>query len=1051
MGFLDEVRQKRKKLADVLSDDDYSGIREIVEELYPDRAHFIYELLQNAEDVGATEASFELTPQCAAFEHNGHPFIEDDVWGITNIGKGTKKDKVDQIGRFGVGFKAVFAYTDTPRIYSKTYSFQISDLVLPAAIEPKPGLGEKTRFEFPFDNPKKDEKTAYEEVEAGLESLSETTLLFLTNLRTITWKIGIKKRGSVLREPHSENHIEVLKEVGDNAVKSSHFLRFSTPIEVEERPQQRVSIAFELDLLANITSFDPHKAIHRQLKILPSAGRVCVFFPAEKEASGLRFHVHAPFVPELSRASVKDTPANIPLFEELARLTAQSLHAIRDLKLLTGEFLAVLPNPEDAVPSRYQPIRAAIIEAMRNEPLTPSYTKDHAAAKFLLQARAPLKELLTPEDLSFLVPWEGQAPNWAIGASQRNSDQDRFLSGLRIPEWDFDELVELLVDNLPASRYRYKDGQLVTGPDETFIKWLRSKPEEWHQQLYSALFKELNDSYELHKLKNLQIVRLSDGRYSTGKGCYFPTEDVDHDDLLPRVARGVYTSGSRKAQQEESRKLLVEIGVGEVGEAEEVERILRQRYRKDAKWPSDKTHKSDLRRFMALTEADLSKRTLFSPYFIFTIEDGRRAQPAAVYLDAPYRTTLLSNYYQLIPVEERKRFPLSSTYIDLGLPLDRLGNFAEAVGAQCHLDTTSTHIAWQSHPESTHLSSGDVEKRNNDSYGRLSQDYDSSGIRTLLKYQDTECATLIWLTMSQHVSKDQLYAKWRRNNRSELKTAYSSLVHALRNAAWVPQAGGLYLTPAQAASAKLPPGFPYDPGWDWIKAIRFGEEERKQSEEFQRRQAYAKDLGFKSEAQLERARRFTELPEAEQERLLAGAEKLPPIELPEKVPTNPEERAKRVMEQARKALHKLSEKRARAVSVGLTEIKGEADTFLKHQYTNRDGQMICQICQAELPFRLDNSNYYFERVEFLEELADRHPQNYLALCPNHSAMFQHANGSRELLLEKFREIVGNELIVILAQVDVRIYFTSTHRDDLKAVLLAALARAPTNETQDEGK
>ena len=58
MNFFDEVRQKRRKLADVLSDEDYSGIREIVEELYPDRAHFIYELLQNAEDAGATEAFF---------------------------------------------------------------------------------------------------------------------------------------------------------------------------------------------------------------------------------------------------------------------------------------------------------------------------------------------------------------------------------------------------------------------------------------------------------------------------------------------------------------------------------------------------------------------------------------------------------------------------------------------------------------------------------------------------------------------------------------------------------------------------------------------------------------------------------------------------------------------------------------------------------------------------------------------------------------------------------------------------------------------------------
>ena len=60
---------------------------------------------------------------------------------------------------------------------------------------------------------------------------------------------------------------------------------------------------------------------------------MAVFFPAEKETSGLRFHLHAPFVPELSRASIKETPANLPLFEQLATLAGASLHQIRDLGL----------------------------------------------------------------------------------------------------------------------------------------------------------------------------------------------------------------------------------------------------------------------------------------------------------------------------------------------------------------------------------------------------------------------------------------------------------------------------------------------------------------------------------------------------------------------------------------------------------------------------------------------------------------------------------------------------------------------------------------------
>ena len=57
--------------------------------------------------------------------------------------------------------------------------------------------------------------------------------------------------------------------------------------------------------------------------------------------------------------------------------------------------------------------------------------------------------------------------------------------------------------------------------------------------------------------------------------------------------------------------------------------------------------------------------------------------------------------------------------------------------------------------------------------------------------------------------------------------------------------------------------------------------------------------------------------------------------------------------------------------------------------------MICQVCKTRLPFKLDDGSDYFETVEFLSQLTKHHYQNYLALCPNHAAMFQYANGSAD--------------------------------------------------------
>jgi hypothetical protein len=79
---------------------------------------------------------------------------------------------------------------------------------------------------------------------------------------------------------------------------------------------------------------------------------------------------------------------------------------------------------------------------------------------------------------------------------------------------------------------------------------------------------------------------------------------------------------------------------------------------------------------------------------------------------------------------------------------------------------------------------------------------------------------------------------------------------------------------------------------------------------------------------------------------------------------------------------------------------------------------------------------YFEKVEFLPKLEKRHYQNYLALCPNHAAMLQHANISEDSMRLMFLGLERNELEAVLAQQDMTIYFTKTHIADLKVVIEA---------------
>ena len=1026
MSFLQQLAAQRKKFLEGLDANEGDINLDIFEDFYPDQAHFIFELLQNAEDAEATEAIFKLSQEECLFEHNGKkPFTEPNVRAITGIHNSTKSKSPDQIGKFGVGFKSVFVYTLTPIIRSRDFSFKITRLVLPEPVEDDATIGTNTRFDFPFNNPKKTPPNAYTEIKAGLKELAETTLLFLSNLESIRWQINHDISGEVRRIKHSENHVEVMKRLGGKTTSSSHFLRFSDSVAGLER--QCVSVAFALNLLPNVTAFDPQIALAKQFKIIPAnPGRVAVFFPAEKETSGLRFHLHAPFVPELSRASIKETPINDPLFKQLAELAAASLHRICALNLLDRDFLGVLPNQQDTLQPRYQTIRLVIVEEMNNKPLTPTHSKSHAPAKYLVQAKASLKDLLSEDDIELLVNYEDEPPQWAIGAAQKSSNVDRFLDDLAIIKWDVEQFVELLEANAT-------EGGLQE-PNEGFMAWLAKKPLEWHQQFYVLLFDYLTSAVWhkktqiTDKLKPLRIVRLCDNTYSVASKCFFPNEGVEHDEVLPRVDVGVYTSGKNKVQQETARKFLLEVGVREVGEAELVEAILKKRYADEAENRDENTYRRDLKRFIALVENEPDKAKLFASSYIFKQKDGKWRQASGVFIDQPFSHTNLSAYYGAVD-EDAKRTALDEIYQDCGVAVENLVKFAEKVGVATKLKIRQ--CSCRENPDVDNLIHS---APGNWNYNGIDRDYTINGLADLLKEPNESLSHLVWVTASEQKNVNWITAGYR-NNASHLeRNAPSQLIALLRESSWVPQTDGRFVRPAEASRDLLPEGFPFDPGWPWVKAIKFGEDVTHKVEEQLEKQTVAKEWGFVDNESLERAKRFAKLPQEKQERFLADWESTAATELPEHEARNSEQRSERVRRQAADAPERTAEQRTRSVSVGQEEIKQEAEQYLLEQYRNSDGETICQACKTTLPFKLDDGSYYFEKVEFLKDLKRRHYQNYLALCPNHSAMFQHANGSRDLMKEMFVEMEGQQLEVVLAQSDATIYFTKTHLADLRAVL-----------------
>ena len=1012
MGVIEIIRSDREDLARVLKK--HSGIRRMVEDLYPDTAHFIYELLQNAEDTGASRCEFDLSEDGLLFEHDGRPFVKEDIEAITDIGEGTKAENDDKIGRFGIGFKAVFAYTETPHIWSGAHSFRIQDMVLPYAISDKPqGLGERTRFWFPFNSRKKHRDKACSEVESGLDEVSSSTLLFLSSIKDLQWRIGHARKGCLQRIEHSDHHIEIRRKIDGNPARSSHFLRFANRIEKLEN--QFASIVFELE---PATEKHPQRKLpfFKRFRIVPAKrGCVAIYFTAAKETSNLRFHLHAPFVPELSRSSVKDSPANVPLFQKLADLASQSLCSIRDLGLLDREFLAVLPNSHDGIPDQYDPIREAIVNIMNEQSLTPNHSGGHSPSNQLVQGESGLKTLLDPADFHNMFEEDEIPQDWAVTATQRNSNIDRFLSDLDIYKCDIDDFADYLKNEFNAWNI------MIWGIPE----WIKRKPLKWYRSLYALLYQHYDQS--LHHFKDLRIVRLSNGELQTGGNSFFPSRDIQDDTVDSVVAPHAYSRGGSKREQDSARKFLEGIGVQEVSEVHLVKTILDNNYTDPASVPPWNTYVSHLPRFIDLIDHIDSPSDFFKNYFILKNSDGEWCKPGDIYLDAPYLKTDLKHYYTPLGDKTIKK-PLSSRYRET----KRLKNFVEFArkcGAFTDIGIYKTTCS-RNH-ECDHLLSAPGRQFTESG---IDQDYHIPYLDELFMNPNFHLSRTVWDRLC-NLSHDWtiLEAVYQKNKSNTARRADSTLVHQLRNAQWIPQGDNQFVLPSQASEELLPDEFQFDRGWRWLDAIGFASESRKREEEYCKNLEIAEEAGFGTVEELEEAKKFSRLSPETRRRILA--EHAGQIELPTSKSGNPKRRAITIRNQARNAPERIRDKRKRSVSVNRDGVKREkTNPYLRSLYTNEDGVTVCQICKDRLPFKVATGRYYFEAVEFLSALKKHHYQNYLVLCPNHAAMFVHANSSRDEMMERFLSMHDNRMELKLADASVTVYFTDTHIEDLEVII-----------------
>ena len=140
---------------------------------YPCDVGVLKELVQNADDAGATEIHFIVDPRNhptdqlwsdnwkelqgpALCVYNNRPFSEEDLEGIQRLGIGSKTDDPTKTGQYGIGFNAVYHLTDCPSFITNGDTLCILDphcRYAPQATKENPGrmigpIGAEERSDF---------------------------------------------------------------------------------------------------------------------------------------------------------------------------------------------------------------------------------------------------------------------------------------------------------------------------------------------------------------------------------------------------------------------------------------------------------------------------------------------------------------------------------------------------------------------------------------------------------------------------------------------------------------------------------------------------------------------------------------------------------------------------------------------------------------------------------------------------------------------------------------------------------------------------------------
>ena len=973
----------------------------LLSRLYTDRTHFIFELLQNAEDTRATRVLFHLFENKLEVFHDGRGFCEKDVRAICGVGEGTKTEDLTQIGRFGVGFKSVYVYTTTPEIYSEHESFKIEHYVLPYAVDPR-DIGDSwtTLFVFPFNKEDVGPEIVCKKISEKLRKLNSGTLLFLRNIKRIEYRLPDGMDGVYLRDEAIRGAAREVTVTGknDGEDESKRWLIFKRPVEVPDSGGDCPPVEIGFHLVKN------EKECRDEIVRVRDSPLV-VYFPTEKETK-FGFLIQGPYKTTPARDNIpKEDEWNATLVRETANLIADVLLHIKDLDLLSISLLEALPIRLDYFPpgNMFYPIAVAVREALTTQELLPADGGSFVSARNAKLARsADLIKLLDHDQLRDLFP-SGDTVKWLAGIITQNQTYELYRYLLDV----------LKVEEVTPESFSRKitESFLLKQVDEwllAFYGYLSGQKALWRSPRWSG------DS-EGH-LRSKPIVRLQNGsqvkpfREDEYPNAYL-TDGSHTETSLPVVKSGL-------CRHKEAQQFLRDLGIPELDLVEEVIEKVLPKYANDDSVVTIEEHQHDILKIEKAYGTDslekksrLQERLRETP-FVRTESQGDREtiyrKPCKLYFESDELRLYFFGNSAIGFVNPEYSESVRSLFKDLGVAdFIRVCRKREEWGGYVTLeDCHSNH------------------ERGLDGFD---PDIYVQGLEFALTSLTLDKIKFIWNNIAvPHSSciRGEVESCSRKTYEdSSVEDRISDIGCLLIKKAWLPCSDGSLKKPDELTLDDLPKSFI----WNEKLAEKLG----------MKRDVVTKlseAVGLPAE-DIELLKRYPK--EFQQWKENMSANKQKPA-FPERSSSNSERRQEKLSEQLGNSPIKNYEPRAR--SVRTTRSAVDPALWLRNQYKNEAEQMICQICKEEMPFRKRDGEYYFEAVEALTKnyFPMEHEEQFLALCPLCAAMYKEFVKLDEEAMVVLKGVIKNtdecEAPLCLGKLDTNIRFVETHFQALKTIL-----------------